>query len=232
MWKEHDEIRQYRKELFELINSAPSKSVDRLKELSILISELFSNHIYKEHKVLFPSAQKLIDENEWKEMRRDFDEIGYFIFEPMPMEFQFEDEEEVKNGLVNLGSGVLTMQQLKMVLNNLPVDITFVDSEDTVRYFIETRDRIFVRARGIVGRKVQNCHPEKSVDIVNGILEDFKSGKRDIADFWIPMGEMLIYIRYFALRDKTGKYLGALEITQDIAPLKRVEGEKRIYDGS
>jgi hypothetical protein len=110
------------------------------------------------------------------------------------------------------------------------MDITFVDENDEVRYFNETKDRIFVRSRTIVGRKVQNCHPEKSIEIVNKILRDFKTGKRDKADFWLKLGEKYVLIQYFAVRDEKGKYLGTLEVTQDIAPLQKISGEKRIYD--
>ena len=99
-----------------------------------------------------------------------------------------------------------------------------------MKYFSETKDRIFVRSRAVIGRKVQNCHPEKSIEIVNKILSDFKSGKRDKADFWIKLGEKYVFIQYFAVRDENGKYLGTLEVTQDIAPIQKITGEKRIYD--
>ena len=230
MWKEHDDIRKLRKDFNQILSSDPTGSLKRLKELSIAMSETLSNHIYKEHKVLFPTALKLITEEEWKEIRHDFEEIGYFAYTPMPMEFQIEAVGEVQGRSVNLGSGLLTEEQLKLILNNLPIDITYVDANDTVKYFSETKDRIFVRTRGIIGRKVQNCHPEKSVHIVNSILEDFKSGKREQADFWLSVDDMFVYIKYVALRDASGEYIGALEITQDVAPLKKLEGEKRLYE--
>jgi DUF438 domain-containing protein len=116
------------------------------------------------------------------------------------------------------------------LLNTLPIDITFVDKNDEVRYFSEGKERIFLRTRDVIGRKVQNCHPPKSVHIVEKILRDFKSGKRDNADFWIKLGEKYVLIRYFAVRNEKGEYLGTLEVTQDIAPIQKITSEKRIYD--
>ena len=121
-------------------------------------------------------------------------------------------------------------REIEAIFNNLPVDITFVDREDKVRYFSQTKDRVFPRTKAIIGREVQKCHPQKSVHIVNKILEDFKSGKRDVAEFWINLGERLIYIRYFAVKDRRGDYLGCVEVTQDITEIKKIEGERRIYE--
>ncbi len=227
MWEEHDRLRQLRKETADIYEKG---NFEGLSQKVLEINEILVNHVYKEHKVLFPSALKLIDEDEWREMRVEFDEIGYFAYFPKPFVLSNQKIVDFKEGFVNLPSGMLTPEQLILMLNNLPVDITFVDENDVVRYFSETKDRIFVRSRSIVGRKVQNCHPPKSLHIVEKILRDFKEGIRDEADFHIQMGDKLIYIRYFALKDGSGKYTGTLEITQDIAPLKKIDGEKRIYD--
>ena len=231
MWKEHDEVRNLRKKMKIEYENLKNGDPNKVNELAITISELFTNHIYKEHKILFPSALKLLSKNEWESIRVEFDEIGYSSFEPMP----FVSSEEVsKNngveGLVNLGSGFLKVDQLLLMLNSLPFDITFVDENDTVRYFSEGKERIFVRTRAIIGRKVQNCHPQKSAHVVNRILEDFKNGVRDVAEFWLNLGPKIVHIRYFALRDTLGKYAGTLEVTQEISSIKALEGEKRIYD--
>ena len=139
-------------------------------------------------------------------------------------------KEDAEKGIIRLPSGNLTLKELTAVLNALPLDISFVDSEDTVRYFNETAERIFPRARAIVGRKVQNCHPQKSVHMVNRIIEDFRSGKNDVAEFWIDMKGRKIHIRYFAVRGPEGEYLGALELTQDITEIQGITGEKRLMD--
>jgi PAS domain S-box-containing protein len=117
------------------------------------------------------------------------------------------------------------------MLDTLPLDVTLLDSEDTVRYFNkETKERLFARTRAIIGRKVQQCHPEKSVHLVNRILDDFKSGKGDRTEFWIDVQDRKIYIRYFALRDSAGKYLGCVEATQDITDIQKLKGEKRLLE--
>ena len=132
------------------------------------------------------------------------------------------------SGRILLGAGSLSRKELDAMLNTLPVDITFVDANDTVRYFSQSPARIFARTTAVIGRKVQQCHPSKSIDRVNAILSGFRSGKSDSAEFWINMKGRMIYIRYFAVRDRKGKYLGCLEATQDITAIKRIEGEKRL----
>jgi hypothetical protein len=129
-----------------------------------------------------------------------------------------------------LDTGVLTAEQVDLMLTHLPVDISFVDENDTVRYYSATTGRIFPRSPGVIGRKVQNCHPPKSVDVVERILEAFRSGERDEAAFWIESQGKFIHIRYFAMRDKRGAYRGALEVTQDATALRALRGERRLLD--
>lgn len=125
----------------------------------------------------------------------------------------------------------MPIELVDAMLDTLPLDITFVDSEDTVRYFNkETKPRLFARTRAIIGRKVQRCHPQKSVHVVNQILADFKSGRRDWAEFWIDVKDRKIYIRYFAVRDSAGKYLGCVEASQDITDIQKLQGEKRLLE--
>ena len=125
-------------------------------------------------------------------------------------------------------TGEFLTEELEAVLNTLPVDITFVDKEDRVRYFSQSKERIFPRTKAVIGRKVQQCHPQKSLHVVEEILSDFKENKREEAGFWINLGGRLVYIRYFAVRDKAEKYVGCLEVTQDITDIKKIEGEKRL----
>lgn len=227
MWKEHDQIRELRNQIFE-----DKVTETDVKQFLIGTEEAFANHIYKEHKILFPSAIKLISDEEWIEIRKQFDEIGYFSFIPKPVNTEGEDTVQMKEREVSLPSGILNGEQLMLMLNTLPVDITFVDENDRVRYFSETKDRVFVRSRGIIGRKVQNCHPPKSVDTVQKILDDFRSGKRDEADFYLHLGDKYIYIKYFAVRSGDGRYKGTLEVTQDIAPIQKIKGTKTLDDES
>ena len=121
-----------------------------------------------------------------------------------------------------------TQQELTHMLNTLPFDITFVAKDDTVRFFSQAKDRIFPRTKAIIGRNVSNCHPPASVHVVEQIVEDFKSGKKDQEDFWIKMGDKYVMIQYFAVRDEQGEYLGVVEVTQDIKGIQGLTGEKRL----
>jgi len=122
----------------------------------------------------------------------------------------------------------LSKETLEAVLNSLPIEISFVDEDDVVRYFNKDGDRIFPRPRSVIGRKVQDCHPRKSVDKVQQILEEMKAGTRDVAEFWIDLGGRKVYIRYFAVRDADANYLGCLEVSQDITDIQKIKGEKRL----
>jgi len=133
-------------------------------------------------------------------------------------------------GMLQFETGSLSKEEAEAVLDSLPVDISFIDKEDRVKYFNKAEGRIFVRTKAVIGRKVQLCHPQKSVHVVNKILEAFKTGKKDVAEFWINLNDRLILIRYFAVRDMNGKYSGTVEVTQDITDIKKIQGEKRLLD--
>jgi PAS domain S-box-containing protein len=138
--------------------------------------------------------------------------------------------DEDKKRMLEFETGSLSKEEVEAVLDSLPVDLSFVDKEDRVKYFNKAEGRIFVRTKAVIGRKVQLCHPQKSVHVVNKILEAFRTGKKDVAEFWINLNDRLILIRYFAVRDKNGKYLGTVEVTQDITDIKKIQGEKRLLD--
>jgi PAS domain S-box-containing protein len=138
--------------------------------------------------------------------------------------------DEDKKRMLEFETGSLSKEEVEAVLDSLPVDISFIDKEDRVKYFNKAEGRIFVRTKAVIGRKVQLCHPQKSVHVVNKILEAFKTGKKDVVEFWINVNDRLILIRYFAVRDKNGKYLGTVEVTQDITDIKETEGQKRLLD--
>ena len=124
----------------------------------------------------------------------------------------------------------LSREQLEGILEAIPVEISFVDENDLVKLWNKHETRIFKRPISVIGKSVKNCHPKQSVAKVNQILSDFKSGRKDSAEFWINLGEKKVYIRYFAVRNKAGRYLGTLEATQDITEIKRIEGEKRLLE--
>jgi PAS domain S-box-containing protein len=237
MWMEHNQLREKKKQLKSLLESAAAVDFQNFKqklgELAGAINTALNSHIFKENNILFPTAQRVVTGQEWDAMREDFDEIGYCCFTPAHLTKKPGERleaETVSEGVLRFETGDLTKEEVEAILNALPVDITFVDREDAVKFFNKAEKRIFVRTKAVLGRKVQLCHPQKSVHIVNRILEAFKKGEKDVAEFWINVGGRLILIRYFAVRDKDGKYLGTMEVTQDITDLKKIEGEKRLLD--
>ena len=124
----------------------------------------------------------------------------------------------------------LSTEALETIFDTLPIEVSFVDEVDTVRYYSKGDERIFRRTPAVIGMKVQQCHPQKSLHKVEQVISDLKAGRRDVAEFWIDLKGRKIYIRYFAVRDETGKYIGTLEVTQDITDLQKIEGEKRLLD--
>lgn len=235
MWSEHDTVRSIEKTLFGVFETEPkldSHTIKQLRSSALSLSETLSSHFFKENNILFQTSLKLFSKEEWQKARADFDDIGYGIFKPKGMKVKTVDSQPLeyneKKGLIRFESGAMTREVLEAVLNTLPVDITFVDEKDQVRYFSQSSERIFVRSKSVIGREVRNCHPQKSVEKVEQILNDFRAGTRDKAEFWIRMGEALIYIRYFPVRDSEGKYLGCLEVTQNITEIQKLEGEKRL----
>lgn len=240
MWGKDNEIRDLLVKALlaiEKVSTGEELEVSIERILNPLIEEI-SGMIFKEEKILFPTCLEKLSANDWVEILKESDEVGYvFIKKPEETETLMQElkdallEEPIfQDNAVSFPTGALKLKELMWVLNTLPIDITFVDKEDRVRYFSDNRERVFVRTKSIIGRKVQNCHPPQSVDVVEGILKSFKKGKRDSADFWINIEGKLVHIRYFAVRDRDRNYLGTLEVTQDITEIKKLQGEKRLYD--
>jgi DUF438 domain-containing protein len=184
-------------------------------------------------------ALDTLTEDEWIEIVRAGNEIGYCLITPEdewePVRTNIAEKAQKEGirpssdrGCVEFDAGCLTPGEINAMLNTLPLDITFVDKDGAVKYFTQGKERIFARPKTIIGRQVQNCHPPASVHIVEKIVEDLKSGRKDHEDFWIRMGEKYVYIRYFAVRNEKGEYLGVIEVTQDIGPIQKITGEKRL----
>ncbi len=238
MWREHDQIRALKKGLYEVADGAERLPIEelgmRLQGIAGELAALLESHFYKENNILFPAALELLTEEEWAGTSRQFAEIGYWKVLPFRPGQPEQVEENAPNpalvdGEIPFAIGTLPLLALEPILNSLPVDLTFVDAEDTVRYFSQTKERVFPRTAAIIGRKVQQCHPEKSVHVVTQILEDFRNNRRDSAEFWIQSGGHFILIRYYAVR-REGRYLGCLEVTQDATDIRALQGEKRLLD--
>lgn len=235
MWREHDQVRDREKALYQLMDGAQGMAfadfAAKLKRLADDQAQLLTLHYHKENNILFPTAMEILTEAEWAEARREFDKIGYCPFTPDAP--QAAAEEEISH-TVQAGEGIpfttgsLTPAEIEAMFSTLPVEITFVDAQDRLKFFSHVNGAIFTRSTAALGIAVQNCHPQKSLHLVNQILADFKSGKRDVADFRIHFQGKYVHIRYFAVRDPQGQYLGTMEVTQDITEIQKLEGEKRL----
>jgi len=239
MWSIHDDIRAQLKQTREAFSANdPAQTVSALKAAIQAIRDM----IYKEEHILFPTSLDMLSDSEWVKVKDGEADIGFAWVVPdegWPDEVikdtgapAPEPEEILLDvaGALGLATGQLTLEQINLMLTHLPVDLTYVDQNDRVAYYSEGPARIFPRSPAIVGREVRNCHPPKSVHVVNKILDAFKSGSRDSAAFWIDLGGKFIYIRYFPVRDAEGHYRGCLEVSQDLTEIRKLEGENRLLD--
>ncbi|MGG0240426.1 DUF438 domain-containing protein [Bacillus rhizoplanae] len=230
MWGVDDSIRNAIKDVKQKLKNYNGDKKAVLSQIYFVIHEV-SEMIFKEENILFPMALQTLTEDEWIKIAHESDEIGYCLTSPTSVwkpERKSIQEKAISEGFIRLETGMLSLKQLELLMNHLPVDITFIDEDDVVRYFSHGKERIFARTKAVIGRTVQNCHPPKSVHIVEKLLKDFKSGNKDCEDFWIKFQDKYVYIRYFAIRSEDGEYMGTLEFTQNINPIQEIQGEKRI----
>ncbi|MGB7296609.1 MAG: DUF438 domain-containing protein [Candidatus Aminicenantales bacterium] len=235
MWAIHDDVRAMLGEFRDLL--AAGKGSD-LISVGRRLAEMMTDMIYKEEKILLPMSLETLTDEDWIRVRSGEEEIGYAWvtpgteWEPAVKAAERPPLPEYRRagrGLP-LDTGALTPEQVNLLLKNLPLDVTFVDETDNVRYYSAGAERIFPRSPAVIGRKVQNCHPPDSVHLVNRILEAFRAGDRDVADFWIELKGRFIYIRYFAVRDGKDQYKGCLEVSQDVTAIRELRGEQRLLD--
>ncbi len=239
MWGKDDQVRARLKECQQTIMPLRSMKVATCKPILAasfepLVKQVMEM-IQKEEEILFPMSLDTLTEIDWHEIYRQTPEIGYCIIDEKSEwkpELSGGTEEVRKNDADKwfLPSGNFRLNELIALFNTLPVDLTFVDANDNVRFFSESPERIFQRSRAIIGRKVQYCHPPHSVHIVEQILSDFKSGKQTQAAFWINFHGQFIHIAYYALKAEDGSYLGTLEVSQNLTKLRALEGERRILE--
>ncbi|MHA1915138.1 MAG: DUF438 domain-containing protein [Promethearchaeota archaeon] len=226
MWAVHDKIRA-------------SLKTENVEEIESVLEQI-EDMIYKEEHILFPMILEGFEESHWVSVRDGEEEIGYAFgvtpgnqWKPISAsDIHATEESKPVEDKLKLEVGSLSQEQINIMLKTLPVDITFVDDNDEVAYYSDTEDRIFPRSKGIIGRKVQKCHPPDSVHVVEDILKKFKSGEKNVAEFWIQMDGKFIMIRYFAMRDEEGKYVGTLEVSQELSRLRGLEEERRLVQWS
>lgn len=237
MWGVDDEIRAAIKETKGMLQNYSGSKEEVINKAEPMLDRVLEM-IFKEENILFPMVLETLTEDEWMMVYEGSDDIGYTLTEPQgkwkPLRANVEAKEEKKlaeensEGYIRFETGILKVHELSTLLNTLPFDITFIDKDDIVKYFSHGKERIFARTKAVIGRTVQNCHPPASAHIVDKLVSDFKEGKKDHEDFWIKMGNIYALIRYFAVRDENGEYLGTLEVSQNIKPIQEIQGEKRL----
>jgi DUF438 domain-containing protein len=237
MWGKDDEVRELLKAVGEAL-SVDAISGDEAGLVMVTVVEpalaAIEEMIHKETMILLPMSRSTLSEDEWAEIWQESPRFGFCLVEPRNGYRPAAPKEPVKTAdvapdqAIVFPTGALNFDQLRGIFAALPVDLTFVDADDRVRYFSEGADRVFERSKAILGRKVHHCHPPKSVHMVEEIVSSFKARAQDVAEFWIQLRGRFIHIRYFAVRDGEGAYLGTLEVTQDLTRLRQLEGERRL----
>ena len=238
MWGKHDETREFLATAIRSLEASGSAGASQARSLidGMLkpAVDAVSAMIDKEEQILIPMCLDTLNEAEWYEVAAGSEEIGWCLVVPettwRPEGLAAPARIQGSGDRVQLNTGSFSIAQIEAVLNSIPFDITFVDAENTVRYFSHGRERIFARTKAILGRKVQFCHPPKSVDMVQRILDDFREGRETHAQFWIEMGGRFICIEYFALHDATGEFLGTLEVSQDLTAKRALVGQQRLLN--
>lgn len=241
MWSFHDNLRDQ----IRLLNGYNSeKNTAKIIANIPYLIEGIKRLMSIEDARLFPKAMDLLSEDDWKEFYIGDEEIGWMLLEkptPYPaiekeeyvhpsQDFQKRDLSFSLENAFHYDEGYMTPEQVNLLLRFLPVDITYVDENDKVIFYNRGDDRVFPRSKGIIGREVRFCHPPKSVDMVLRIVEEFKAGTKDVAEFWFNFKGRIIHIRYFAIRNDNKEYKGVIEMSQDITEIQKLEGQKRLLD--
>lgn len=251
MWTLDNDIKSIMSKSKSLLNDDKD---DEFLKLQKEVIEMIRDMIVKENEILFPTSIDLLTTEDFVNMRIGDDEIGYCLIDNPPL---FSDPRSVnakanvdnsellndlkevlskhgistenkENDILNVSQGLLTLEQINLIYKHLPIDLSYVDENDTVKFYSDTKHRVFPRSPGVIGRKVQNCHPRESVDTVEKIVEAFRKGEHDTAEFWLEMGGKFIYIIYNAVRDENGNYKGVLEMMQDVTHIRSLTGNQRL----
>ena len=226
MWSFHDDIRRNIKKVLEILQA----DVFDLKLFNQVSSKMYFNiHtiLFREEHVLFPIMSETFETELLDKMTEQLDEFTLLFVKSQK---KSSKTKQSNTQTIQFSTGEVSIEQAELIFNHLPVDITFVDENDTVKFFSTPKHRIFPRTTSIIGRAVQNCHPHESVEIVNKIVASFKNGEKDVASFWLHMGPKFVLIQYFAVRDENKAYRGVLEVSQEISEIQKLEGERKLLD--
>lgn len=229
MWSFHDDIRRNLQAMSSLLNS--DFEISAFNTLTGKIFFNISTIILREEKIIAPLMLETAGAADFERMLKEAADFGFpFVKVEEISTPESEKISQLKDNLVHLPTGVLTAEQFNLIFNHMPVDITFVDDQDEVKFYSNPPHRIFPRTPAIIGRKVQFCHPPESVHIVNRIVDSFKSGEKSVASFWLHLGPKFILIQYFAVRNAEGEYKGTLEVSQEISEIQKLEGDRKLLD--
>lgn len=229
MWSFHDDIRRNIKEAILLLDTVDFD----LKKFNRLAGDVFFNIYaikFREERILFPIVSGIVPESELNTLTAESLEIGFPFISPEILPETTDTATSELSEEVDLKTGYLSAEQIRLIFNHLPVDITYVDENNKVKFFSTPEKRIFRRTNSIIGRDVKNCHPHESVHVVEQIVEAFRNGEKDNASFWIQMKGEFILIQYFAIRDEQGSYKGVVEVSQEITEIRNIQGEQRLLD--
>jgi uncharacterized protein len=215
------------------LGGAAEQEKERFVNEGLNYLRIRAEHIWKENDVLYPMGRQVMIQTDNDYLLEQFEWLDRQFYGPEAKSSYIAMLEEAEAGAAIRKRLVdnLSYEQLDALMEALPFEVTFVDADDTVAYFNRLdKEKIFTRTRSVIGRKVDKCHPEKSVENVRRIVDGFKKGTMEKAEFWINFKDDKILIRYFPVRDRDGKYLGVVEITEEIGRIQKLEGEKRLLD--
>jgi len=231
MWAFHDDIKRDIKEVISILEVQNLDDLSRLNRLIGDISFRITAIKFRDEKILFPHILDTISTEKVDGLLNQSKDLEYPFVKPEFGKKQEKlEESNMINGLVELGSGAMRPDQIKMVFNHLPVDITYVDEYNKVQYYSTPKHRIFPRTNAIIGRDVSNWPSPRFRSVVEKIVEAFKKGEKNQASFWIHMGPHFVLIQYFAVRDEAGVFRGVVEVSQEISEIIKLEGDKRLLD--
>ncbi|MCK4838224.1 MAG: DUF438 domain-containing protein [Desulfobulbaceae bacterium] len=234
MLLEHDAERrllQHMSTQVDTLATASREVIDKFKREGLEYLVIRAEHIWKENDILYPMARNVMKEGDGERMLTEFTKLNHETYGPNAWENFSGMVSEIEGGQENRTKLIkgLSYEQLDAIMETLPVEVTFVDAEDTVAYFNRLdKEKIFPRTRSVIGRKVGKCHPEKSVKMVGEIVEGFKNRTLDKAEFWINFRDEKVLIRYFPVYSDSNEYMGVVEVTQEIGWIQKLEGEKRL----
>ncbi len=232
MWSLHDDARKKLKKLISMLEDSDTNEVELNKEIGEIFFLMYGL-IQKENLIVYPVASEVISDKEFENMHmQSFEYEFLFIETPKQPEESVDDYSEGGKDeyVLKTETGEMSLEQILLVFNKLPIDITFVDENNKVKFFSKPDERFFPRSPAIIGREVKNCHPPESVHIVEEIVEAFRKGEKDTAKFWLELKGKFILIQYFAIRNDKGEYKGVLEASQDVTEIRSLEGQQRLLN--